>query len=212
MKILIVDDNILYAKSMASFLVLHDFEIAGIVESALEAIVQVELVAIDIILMDIRMKGCNGIEATRIIKKDFPQIEIIMLTVSENDNDLFAAIKAGASGYLLKSMIDEDFLTQLNNICFDEVPLAPGFTKKLLRQFASEKKSNKTIPEIPLTTRQKEILQFLIKGFTYHEISDILHIQPGTVQYHVDQLINKLYLPNRTQLIAWAIKVDLSGE
>lgn len=133
---------------------------------------QVELVAIDIILVDIRMKGCNGIEATR--------------------------------------MINKDFLTQLNTICLGEVPLAPGLAKKLLRQIASEKSSNKPIPEILLTQRQKELLQFLIKGFTYHEISDILHIQTGTVQYHIDQLINKLYLTNRTQLIAWATKFDLS--
>lgn len=208
MKILIVDDNILYAESMASFLKLHDFEIAGIAKNALEALVQVELTMPDIILMDIRMKGCNGIEATRMIKKDFPKIEIVMLTVSEDDDDLFAAVKAGASGYLLKNMVDEDFLAKLNTICFGEVPLAPGFTKKLLRQFAREGTAAMPAPKAHLTGRQKEILQLLVKGFTYREISEILHIQTVTVQYHVDQLINKLHLVNRTQLIAWAAGFD----
>ena len=217
MKVLLVDDNALYLEGMASFLLAEGIEVAGTAGDGLEALAKVEMLRPDVILMDVEMPGCNGIEATRIIKRDFPKTEIIMLTIYDEDEQLFAAIRAGASGYLLKSMEAGRFLTELRRLAAGETPLAPGLARRILQEFSQLKNaltpeagSTKLKAPLPvLTDRQDEILRHLAEGLTYREIGAKLKIQEVTVRYHVHEIMGKLHLANRAQLIAHAARLNL---
>ena len=218
MKLLLVDDNILYLEGIKNFLEDNGVEVLGTAADGLEALNKVEMLHPDMIVMDIEMAGCDGIEATRLIKQDFPEIEIVMLTVSEEDEHLFAAIRAGASGYLLKGMDAQQFLEELGKLAAGEAVMAPGMAKRILREFASQAQNTKSASEhvkpvepehTELSPRQTEVLKMLARGMTYKEIGDALTIREGTVRYHMYEILNKLHLANRTQLIAHAASLHL---
>ena len=214
MKVLLVDDNALYLEGLTGFLQAAGIEVAGTAGDGLEAVAKVEMLQPEVILMDVEMPGCNGIEATRIIKRDFPGIEIIMLTIYDEDEQLFAAIRAGASGYLLKNMEIGRFLTELRRIASGDAPLAPGLARRILQEFGhQETKPSQTVkpaaPQAELTGRQSEILKRLAEGLTYREIGEEIGIREVTVRYHVNEIMDKLHLANRAQLIAHAAKLDL---
>lgn len=214
MKVLLVDDNALYLEGLANFLQVEGITVAGTAGNGLEAVAKTEMLQPDAILMDIEMPGCNGIEATRVIKRDFPKIEIIMLTVYDEDEQLFAAIRAGASGYLLKSMEACRFLAELRRITGGDAPLAPGLARRILREFGRQgakplPAAKQAAPQAELTERQNEILKRLAEGRTYREIGEEIGIRDVTVRYHVNEIMDKLHLANRAQLIAHAAKLDL---
>jgi DNA-binding NarL/FixJ family response regulator len=209
LKILLVDDNFLYLEELKSFLQDNGVEVIGTAGNGLEALNKVAMLQPEMIVMDIEMAGCDGIEATRLIKQDFPEIEIVILTVSEDDEHLFAAIRAGASGYLLKGMDSQQFLAELCRLAAGEAVLAPGMAKRILREYAEQGqnvrnkehvKPEKEQPE--LSPRQAEVLKLLAQGMTYKEIGTVLTISERTVCYHVNEIISKLHLANRTQLLA----------
>lgn len=213
MKLLLVDDNTFYLSRLTTFLQSNGIEVLGTANDGLEALIKVEMLRPEIILMDIEMGGCGGIEATRLIKKDFPEIEIVMLSISDEDEHLFEAIRAGASGYLLKNMDGKDFLTELRRLVTGDTPLAPGFARRILQELAQSDRGAKTVvgekgapaKEPPtLTARQSEILNLLAQGQTYKEIGKALQIQQSTVKYHMNEILSKLHLANRAQLIAYA--------
>lgn len=218
MKLLLVDDNILYLEGIKNFLEDNGVEVLGTAADGLEAVNKVEMLHPDMIVMDIEMAGCDGIEATRLIKQDFPEIEIVMLTVSEEDEHLFAAIRAGASGYLLKGMDTQQFLEELEKLAAGEAVMAPGMAKRILREFASQAQNTGSASECmnpfepeqsELSPRQTEVLKMLAQGMTYKEIGDALTIREGTVRYHMYEILNKLHLANRTQLITYAASLHL---
>ena len=214
MRLLLVDDNALYLEGLASLLQSEGIHVAGTAGNGLEAFAKAAMLQPDAILMDVEMPGCSGIEATRIIKRDFPTIEIIMLTVYDEDEQLFAAIRAGASGYLLKNMEIGRFLTELRRIAAGDAPLAPGLARRILQEFGhQEPKPPQTAApaaqQAELTGRQSDILKRLAEGLTYREIGEELCIKEVTVRYHVNEIMNKLHLGNRSQLIAHAAKLDL---
>lgn len=210
MKLLLVDDNFLYLEGLKSFLQDNGVEVIATAGNGLEALNKVAMLQPEMIVMDVQMAGCDGIEATRLIKQDFPAIEIVMLTVSEDDEHLFAAIRAGASGYLLKGMDSQQFLAELWRLAAGEAVLASGMAKRILREFAAQDRSTgekqpvkPAVPETPeLSPRQAEVLNLLAQGMTYKEIGAALTISERTVCYHVNEIIGKLHLTNRTQLLA----------
>lgn len=210
MKLLLVDDNFLYLEGLKSFLQDNGIGVLGTAANGLEALNKVAMLKPEMIVMDVQMDGCDGIEATRLIKQDFPEIEIVMLTISEDDEHLFAAIRAGASGYLLKGMDSQQFLAELWRLAAGEAVLASGMAKRILREFAAQDRSmaekpsvKPAAPEQPeLSTRQAEVLNLLAQGMTYKEIGVVLTISERTVCYHVNEIISKLHLANRTQLLA----------
>lgn len=217
MKLLLVDDNFLYLEGLKSLLQDNGIEVTGTASNGLEALNKVEMLQPDMIVMDVQMDGCDGIEATRLIKQDFPEIEIVMLTVSEEDEHLFAAIRAGASGYLLKGMDSQQFMAELCRLADGEAVLAPGMAKRIMREFAVqgqdvgfEKQAVKpAMTEQPeLSDRQAEVLNLLAQGMTYKEIGIALDIRESTVRYHVNEIISKLHLANRTQLLTHIACLD----
>lgn len=212
MRTLLVDDHALFLEGLQGFLGANGIEVIGTARNGSEALLKYEMLKPDLILMDIQMADCDGIEATRMIKKAYPEARIVMLTAVEDDDSLFAAVAAGAAGYLLKEMEPESFMRQLSGLAAGETPLAPGLAARLLREFSHAKQQKEEgldrEPE-ELTGRQTELLQLLAEGQTYKEIAYHLGITVATVRYHIKEILAKTRLSNRAQLIAHASRQGL---
>jgi DNA-binding NarL/FixJ family response regulator len=166
---------------------------------------------IDVILMDIEMPVMNGIEATQIIKNKFPHIKIIMLTVFDNDENIFNAIKAGADGYLLKEVNPKDLHQGILETLNGGATMTPSIAMKTLKLFRNpvvfESKSQED--EIKLTAREVEVLEQLAKGLKYEAIASNLFLSNGTVRKHVENIYNKLKVHNKLEAIAKAKNANL---
>ena len=208
MRMLLVDDHPLFLEGLENFLKINNFDVIGAVRNGAEAIMKCEMLQPDLILMDLQMADCDGLETTRIIKKEYPAIMIVMLTAMEDEDSLFASLQAGASGYLLKTMEPEYLLKQLSGLSHGDMPLAPNMAKRLLTVFTRQKqikavnRSEKN--DNNLTKRQFEILKFVTAGLTYREIAHQLGLKEVTIKYHINEILTKLHLANRTQLITYA--------
>ena len=137
-----------------------------------------------------------------------------MFTASEDEDSLFAAMRAGASGYLLKSMEPDRFLRQLKGIEEGNMPLAPGLAKRFLQEFNRPRQKTEKHADVQktLTERQTEILQLLIEGLTYREMAEQLNLKETTVKYHIREILNKLQLSNRSQLLVYASRTGWNGD
>ncbi len=181
------------------------FFVIGQAKSGKEAVQLCEELLPDIVLMDIQMPILNGLEATKIIKEKYPFIKVIILSVSDNVEDLFTAIQYGAQGYLLKNMEPDDWLHYLRSVVDGSNAAAKGIAGKLLYQF--RERDLQDSPSIStLTPREKEILLLVAKGFTNKQIGEHLFIAENTVKNHIKNLLEKLTLENRVQLAAYALK------
>ena len=217
MNILLVDDHTLVRESLRNLLMAHGFQNVDMAVNGFDALEKTRQQRPDLILMDIDMPVCDGLTATRLIKAEMPDVKIVMLTVSANDDDLFAAIKSGACGYLLKSLQARKFIALLKEVEQGEVILAPGMAVKVLTEFARQSQrplANETVntkksPE--LTPRQVEVLTLVAQGLTYPVIGNTLHISERTVRYHMNRIIQRLHLENRTQVIAYAFQIGLAS-
>jgi two-component system NarL family response regulator len=206
MRVLLVDDSPLFVQGMKEALEINGIEVAGVAYDAASAIAMAEELKPGVVLMDVQMPGIDGIEATRIIKSLLPRVHIVMLTVSENDDYLFAAIEAGASGYLLKNSLNAESIQSLLNLENGQTPLTPGLAQKLFDEFS--RRSRGPQPDSDerasmLSARQKEILSLAAQGYTYAEIASLQAVAEVTVRYHMNQIVRVLQLENRAQAIAW---------
>ena len=158
---------------------------------------------IDLILMDIEMPKMNGIEATEIIKQKYPQIKIIMLTVFDNDENIFNAIKAGADGYLLKEVNPRDLQQGIIETMNGGATMTPSIAMKTLKLFRNPVTFDPSVPkeDINLTTREIEVLDQLSKGLKYKNIAENLFLSEGTIRKHVENIYNKLKVHNRLEAI-----------
>ncbi|MFZ3171137.1 MAG: response regulator transcription factor [Carboxydocellales bacterium] len=212
MRVLLVDDHFLFLDGLRNLLVSRDIEVVGTAGDGLEAVKKTRFFRPDLIMMDIRMPFCNGLEATRLIKAEFPDIKIVMLTTSEEETDLFEAIKSGASGYLLKSLKAEELFGLLSDLKKGEVSLSPVLSSQLLEEYKRGVGKGKDSSENYLTERQEEILTHVAQGKPYKEVGKILFISENTVKYHMGRILEKLHLDNRSQVIAYATKKGIIGE
>jgi two-component system NarL family response regulator len=217
MKLMLVDDHPLFMEGLQYLLETHGIEVAGVAKNGREALVKARILKPDIILMDIKMPECSGMDALKLIKSEMPNTKVVMLTTSEEDEDLFDAVKYGASGYLLKSTNARELVDMLHDLEKDEVPLSPGLAARLLKEFrrseANEQKlSIHALEEkkrVKLTERQLEILEMIGRGVTYKEAGDALGITERTLKYHMGRIIELLHLENRAQVIAYAARMGL---
>jgi two-component system NarL family response regulator len=212
MKLLLVDDHAQFLQSLKVLLSVKGYEVIGTASNGMDALEQARLLGPDLILMDIEMPVCDGLTATRLIKAAMPQIKIVMLTVSASDEYLFDAIKSGASGYLLKSQSSDRFLEMVAQIEGGGAALPPDLAARLLAEFARQaRNSATTMTETPseLTARQVEILTLVAQGLTYPQVGEILHLSEPTVRYHMGQILDRLHLKNRAQVIAYAARHGL---
>ncbi len=213
MRILLADDHSLFRAGLAGLLKAWEMEVVGQASDGLEALEQARSLRPDLILMDIRMPRCNGLEATRLIKAEMPNTRIIMLTVSDDEDDLFEAIKSGAQGYLLKDVPEEEFRRILVGIDSGEAPLSRGLAARILEEFsrlAKEQSLGKAEGD-GLTEREHGVLQMVASGATNREIGAALYISENTVNYHIKNILSKLHLKNRAQAVAYAIRTGLAN-
>jgi len=215
MKILLVDDHALFRESLQNLLTLHGYQVVDTAGDGLEALEKARHLHPDLILMDIEMPGCDGLTATCLIKAEMPDIKIVMLTVAQQEESLFEAIKSGASGYLLKSSRASQLLWHLGQLAEGQAALSPGLADKLLEEFARmgrqlESNSEQVEETADLTARQREILTLIAQGMTYEEMGKTLCLSERTIRYHMEEIIQRLHLENRSQVIAYAARMGLT--
>lgn len=203
-KIVIADDNAFLIKSAQEKLsFFEDFVIKFTAVNGLDLIEKLENNHnVDLILMDIEMPKMNGIEATALVKQKFPQIKIIMLTVFDNDENIFKSIKAGADGYLLKEVNPKDLQQGIIDTLNGGATMTPSIALKTLKLFRNpiefESVQN---DEIKLTTREIEVLEQLSKGLKYDLIADNLFLSVGTVRKHIENIYTKLQVHNKLEAV-----------
>ncbi|MFQ5657502.1 MAG: response regulator [Candidatus Methylomirabilales bacterium] len=212
-RVLLVDDHALLRTGVAGLLKMGpDFEVVGQVQDGEEALKKAKELMPDLVLMDIYMPGMGGIEATRQIKQVLPYVKIVMLSVSDKDEDLFDAIKAGAHGYLNKKIEPEEFLRVLRGVFRGEAPVS-GFTAtKILDEFARVARLDpeRAHAQGKLSPREREVLELLTSGATNKEIASSLGIAENTVKNHLKNILEKLHLENRVQAAAFALRKGLT--
>jgi len=197
----------LFQQSLKVLLAAKGYRVVGLASDGLEALAKARELRPDLILMDIDMPVCDGLTATRLVKAEMPEIRIVMLTVSATDEHLFEAIKSGASGYLLKSQSAERFLELVEQVQAGGAALPPELAARLLTEFARHARraeQSTTVSNDDLSERQAEILTLVARGMTYSQIGDLLHLSESTVRYHMSQIMDRLHLKNRAQVIAYA--------
>lgn len=203
-RIAIVDDNVFLQKAVAEKLSFFDdltLKFTAIEGNDLQQKLENNK-NIDLILMDIEMPVCNGIEATKIIKSKYPQIKIIMLTVFDNDENIFNAIKAGADGYLLKEVNPKELYQGIIETLNGGAAMNPSIALKTLKLLRNPVNfEQKTDQDIKLTTREVEVLEQLSKGLNYNVIADNLFLSPATVRKHIENIYTKLQVHNKLEAI-----------
>jgi two-component system NarL family response regulator len=230
LRVLLVDDHSLLLEGLQNLLEAHGIEVAGTAPNGRRAVAEARRLRPDVILMDVRMPVCDGLTATRIIKCEMPETKIVILTTSTEDEDLFEAIRAGAGGYLLKSMDAAGLIEALQDVEHDIPPFAPGLAAKLLGEFA--RAAGTVVPDASegpaeppaavadmspdmagsqlndqdgkLTPRQIEILTLVAEGLSYKEVAARVYLSPRTVKYHMAEIMRKLHMQNRAQVLAHA--------
>jgi two-component system, NarL family, nitrate/nitrite response regulator NarL len=211
-RVLVADDHPLFRKGVASLLSEEPgFEVIGEASNGQEAIEKARDLMPDVILMDVSMPGVNGLEATQRIKQEIPYVRIVILTVSDEDQNLFEAIKHGAQGYLLKKIDPQTLFRTLRGAMAGEAPLSRSMATKLLAEFGrqSRRASQPPTPTGTLTEREKEVLGLLAAGKTNKEIAGALAIAENTVKNHLKNILEKLHLENRVQAATYALREGL---
>lgn len=209
---LLVDDHSLFREGLANLLSGQDgIEIVGQAANGEEAIAKARELLPDLILMDVKMPGMSGLEATRRIKEEMPHTRIVMLTVSEDDEDLFEAIKCGAEGYLLKTIKSRDLIDMLKGVSQGEVALTRLMARKLWQEFAQQSQQSQPAAMFHpiLTRREMEVVRLLSEGISDKEIAGRLSISVRTVKNHVHNILEKLQLQNRFQAASYALRKGL---
>lgn len=211
LRILLVDDHLLFRKGLARLLDAQpDFEVVGEATDGLEAVAQTQSLHPDLVLMDIRMPNCDGLEATRRIKAQMPDVRVVMLTVSEDEQDLATAVRYGADGYLLKDLLPETLFQYLRGVMLGEVPISRTMTGKLFRQLAQRSRpaAQSAISGV-LSVRECEVLALVVDGYSNQEIAEELGIAHNTVKNHLRSILTKLGVKNRAQAAAYAVSHGL---
>ena len=211
-RLLIVEDHVIMREGLVSLLVSQpDFEVIGEAGTVAEAISISQELKPDLILMDYGLPDGTGLEATRAILGENPDINIVFLTVHEADDDLFAAIRYGAKGYLLKNIAVGKMVDALRGMARGEAPLSRKMTSQVLTEFARTQSQDEDdmLSEGLLTPRELEVLAEICTGSSNKEIGDKLFISPNTVKNHIHNMLEKLGLSNRHELANYAAKRGL---
>lgn len=206
MRILIADDHALFRESLRSLLMARDMEVVGEASNGREAVEQAWKHKPDVVLMDLAMPEVDGLTATKHLVAELPQIKVVILTASDDDENLFEAIKAGARGYLLKDLEADAFFSLLAAVGRGEPALTPVLARKLLDEFARPATRKSDDPDA-LTAREQEVLELMVDGVTTNRnLAKQLGISENTVKFHVRNILDKLHLHNRAQVVAHALK------
>jgi NarL family two-component system response regulator LiaR len=210
-KVLVADDHKLFRQGLISLMQTHDdlVEVVGEAASGAEAVQMADELQPDVVLMDIYMPGIDGLQATKQIKARFPNIAVVMLTSSENDEHLYEAVHLGASGYLLKSLDAEELFELLNGVTRGEAAMTRVMAARLLKGVANNSVNSKSQVAETLTDREIDVLRLVAQGYSNNQIAAELCITVNTVKSHLKNILAKLQLDNRTQVAAYALQSGL---
>ncbi len=205
MRVLVVDDHSLFRDGLISLLEAVGLNVVGQVgdgQAAVQAVIRLQP---DLVLMDIDMPQMSGLEALRLIKEKRPETQVVMLTVSEDDANLFEAIKSGAQGYLLKSLNSNQLFEMLNGLQRGEAAMTRQTTARLMKKVA-EPSARHFEPAESLTKREIELLRLVAVGLPNKAIAQTLSVSENTVKYHMKNILQKLGVQNRTEAVTQAIR------
>ena len=214
MRVVISDDHALFRDGLRSLLEARGIEVVGEATNGRAAVEQTKRLRPDVDLMDLNMPEMDGLAATRLISAEQPQVKVVVLTASEDDADLFEAIKSGAQGYLFKNLASDEFFRLLEGVARGEPALTPGLARKLLGEFARPPTAAQPAVEGPqaLTEREREVLDLLVQGITSNrELAERLVVTENTVKYHLRNILDKLHVQNRAQVVAYAVRHGMVG-
>jgi DNA-binding NarL/FixJ family response regulator len=202
-KLIIVDDHVLFREGLISaFRSASDFKVVGEAGTVYEGLQLIRQLVPDIVLMDFNLPDGTGLDATRVIKAEFPEIKIVFLTIYETDENLFAAIRLGANGFLLKNIASDNLISSLRALKRDEMALSRKLSSRVIKAFSQTRLVNsKSREEIEknLSTRELDILRELESGASNQEIAQRLYISENTVKHHIGSVLEKLGVENRRQ-------------
>lgn len=205
-KILLADDHTILREGLKSLLATEpDIEIVGEVSNGYDAIATAGRVKPDIVLMDIGMPVMNGLEATRKLKEQYPEIKVLILTQYDSQEYLFTVLSAGASGYVLKRTASTELVWAIKTVNEGLAYLSPVMTQTLIREYLKSEETSSKTKDI-LTPREQEVLKLVAEGLTNQEIADTLVLSLKTVQTHRAHIMEKLNFHDRTELVKYAIK------
>ena len=212
-RVLIADDHALFRRGLNMVLESEEgIDVVAEAEDGEDAVAKAEELAPDVVLMDVRMPRLGGIEAARAVRDSLPSAKILMLTVSDEEDDLYEAIKAGANGYLLKEISIEEVADAIRAVVQGQSLISPSMASKLLTEFntlvrrAEEKQQ---FPAPRLTDRELEVLKLVAQGMSNREIADDLYISENTVKNHVRNILEKLHLHSRMEAVVYAVREKL---
>ncbi len=207
LRIAIFDDNRNIRESIALLLNTEPgFDVVGSFSHVLDCVDDVRGCKPDVVLMDIEMPGMTGIEGVQLLKLAFPQVQILMQTVFEDDDRVFDSICAGASGYILKNHLNTRLVDAIKELQFGGSPMSPSIARKVLNKLQqSPPAKQQPAPDYRLTPREKEVLACIVNGLSYKMIADQLHISYETVRSHVKKIYEKLHVASLTEAVAKAI-------
>ena len=212
-RVLIADDQALFRRGLCVVLGTEEhIAVVGEADTGEAAVAQAKELKPDVVLMDVRMPGINGIEAARRIRDLRPGTKILMLTVSDDEEDLYEAIKAGVNGYLLKEISVEEVAEAIRAVAQGQSLISPSMASKLLTQFnvlARKAEERQQYPPPALTSRELEVLKLVSKGMSNREIADVLFISENTVKNHVRNILEKLHLHSRMEAVIYAVRERL---
>jgi len=210
LRVMIVDDHALFRRGIQMVLEQEpDLEVIGEAADGAEAIEKAQELMPDVVLMDVRMPRRTGIEATQEIKELLPHAKILMLTISDEEADLYDAIKAGASGYLMKEISIEEVADAIRSVWAGQSRISPSMASKLLTEFAAMSKradERRQVPAPRLTEREMEVLRLVAEGMNNREIGQALFISENTVKNHIRNILEKLHLHSRMKAVVYAVR------
>ena len=208
MRILIADDHALFRDGLRSLLSANGHEVIGEAKNGREAVALARQLQPDLVLMDVSMPEMDGLTATKELTAAMPDVKVLILTASEDDANLFEAIKAGAQGYLLKNLEAETFFDLLERAQRGEPALTPALARKLLQEFARPADTAAAPAEDEtLTAREREVLELMVEGITSNRrLAKRLGLSENTVKFHVRNILDKLRLHNRAEVVGYALR------
>ncbi len=213
MRVLLADDHPLFLDGLKNLLSVRGIDVAGVARDGFEALEQAKALRPDVVLMDIHMPRLDGIAAARMIRAEVPATRVVVLTMSASDDELFEAIAAGVSGYLLKTQETEEVFRLLEEVSRGEVALSPGLASRILNEF---RRRAVALPEVgesrpaeSLSPRETQVLMLVSQGLTYKEVGARLCLAERTIKYHMGEIVERLHVAGRAQAIDYARRTGM---
>lgn len=207
-RILLADDHPLFRDGVAALLQARGYDVVAEAGDGLEALELTRQLHPDVVLMGVHLPLMSGLEATRLISEELPCTRVIMLTVSDDDEDLFESIKNGAQGYILTNTDTEAFFMLLNGAARGEAPISGRLAGRILTELAGKSSEEKESAEGPeeLSAREQDVLRLVAEGLTNRDIGAQMSLSENTIKYHLKNILQKLHLHNRAQAAAYAMQ------